>query len=312
MAKNKNQNRSNRTWKKNSYDTSLYHAGLMSFKRPCMRKIPIETLEENETQHILDPLWEIKGESRNHQFEVTNKVLGESFQDLKPNFPDEQLAEIAQRQTIRFRDWLGAEQVKELLLETRSKLQIGTGIASIFETHLQMHHVYGVPWIPASSVKGAVRSWVIAKYFQASEKKALKDSGFSFLFGTHESKHGLAAVAFGDAFPTQGLKMEMDIINVHQMKYYDGKGLPIDSAQPNLVNFLVLKPACQFSFSVGMLGKGAVKGSLAKHHPSKEPLDLVAHLLVEALANWGVGAKTSLGMGRFIKIDKTQQHDVDS
>ena len=57
-----------------------------------------------------------------------------------------------------------------------------------------MHPIYGVPYIPASSIKGLVRSWA----------REQKESGIKHLLGYLEgSDASMAAVEFLDAFPTQ-------------------------------------------------------------------------------------------------------------
>jgi CRISPR-associated protein Cmr6 len=71
----------------------------------------------------------------------------------------------------------------------------------IYETNMTLHHVYGVPYIPASSIKGVVRSWIITNIFTESipleeqdfplvnaEYRALKSSKlFCAIFGSPES-----------------------------------------------------------------------------------------------------------------------------
>lgn len=70
----------------------------------------------------------------------------------------------------------------------------------IYETNMTLHHVYGVPYIPASSLKGVVRSWIITNAFSAApqeesnfplvnaEYRALKSNKlFCDIFGSPES-----------------------------------------------------------------------------------------------------------------------------
>ncbi|RTZ58184.1 MAG: type III-B CRISPR module RAMP protein Cmr6 [Gammaproteobacteria bacterium] len=44
-----------------------------------------------------------------------------------------------------------------LELETQTRLVVGMGIPSFFENGITLHHTYGIPYIPASSVKGLLR-----------------------------------------------------------------------------------------------------------------------------------------------------------
>jgi CRISPR-associated protein Cmr6 len=81
----------------------------------------------------------------------------------------------------------------------------------IYETNMTLHHVYGVPFIPASSLKGVVRSWIIANVFSNApssesdyplvnaEYRALKTSHlFCDIFGAPES---IDRVLFSDGKP---------------------------------------------------------------------------------------------------------------
>jgi len=44
-----------------------------------------------------------------------------------------------------------------LKMSNQSPLAVGMGIPSFFENGISLHHTYGIPYIPASSVKGLVR-----------------------------------------------------------------------------------------------------------------------------------------------------------
>ena len=85
-------------------------------------------------------------------------------------------------------------------LTTSWRVIPGLGNASVFETGMTLHHIYGFPYLPASSIKGIVRSWLIQEYFgnpesndvPQEEKKyplvnaeyrAYQDLGFCYLFG---------------------------------------------------------------------------------------------------------------------------------
>lgn len=86
------------------------------------------------------------------------------------------------------------------VFELKSRLALGLGTASVFETGITLHHIYGFPYIPSSGIKGAVRSWMIANLFgnpkkqgfpdheknfplHNAEARALQDSDFCRIFG---------------------------------------------------------------------------------------------------------------------------------
>lgn len=45
------------------------------------------------------------------------------------------------------------------------RLIVGLGNESVYETSMTLHHIYGFPYIPASAIKGVVRSWIITEIF---------------------------------------------------------------------------------------------------------------------------------------------------
>jgi len=54
---------------------------------------------------------------------------------------------------------------KEIQLTTSWRMALGLGNENVYETSMSLHHIYGIPYIPASSIKGVVRSWIITQYF---------------------------------------------------------------------------------------------------------------------------------------------------
>lgn len=179
----------------------------------------------------------------------------------------------------------------ESILATNNwRLAIGIGSASVYETSISLHHIYGVPYIPAQSIKGSLRSFIIEKYFNSNEEKAFKDSAFIEIFGSNEQR---GKVVFFDAF-TKESKVQVDIMNNHYQKYYNGKEAPTDTQNPNPINFLTLKGS-QFEVMI------AVKESilLDSTHFKGNMIDIVKDELSESLEIFGIGAKTSVGYGYF-------------
>ena len=119
---------------------------------------------------------------------------------IQPNYGSLDFENISRRQQ---------SQVKSLFPEDKSEIikiipdwRLVCGLSGgIYETNITLHHVYGVPYIPASSIKGVVRSWVITKVFGENapvdekdykmvnaEYRALKTNRlFCELFGAPES-----------------------------------------------------------------------------------------------------------------------------
>lgn len=83
------------------------------------------------------------------------------------------------------------------------RMIVGLGNESVHETSITLHHIYGVPYIPGSAIKGVVRSWMITEIFGDpdsgmvpqeekdfplvnAEYRALQDKVFCRIFGCPE------------------------------------------------------------------------------------------------------------------------------
>lgn len=170
----------------------------------------------------------------------------------------------------------------------------GLGGHSVYETGLTLHHVYGIPYIPASSVKGVLRSWVIFQKFGNDEKQALGNEVFCRIFGCpNESVLGTAhqgSITFFDALPTTPPKIRPDIMNSHYPKWYGGTGAPVDTDSPNPVFFLTVVDTI-FEFLLG-----SKNWNLQTERFWEKTL---SEWLRDALTSHGIGAKTAVGYGYF-------------
>jgi CRISPR-associated protein Cmr6 len=192
------------------------------------------------------------------------------------------------------------------------RLVVGLGGASVYETSMTLHHIYGFPYIPASSVKGVVRSWIITECFMAqvpedadkrgekAEKKALQEKVFCDIFGCpsesfyNEARRGI--VTFFDAFPTEPPKIEVDIMTPHYKEYYGHEvgtskfKPPTDTQDPNPIPFLTVANT-PFQF---IIGSRSLKLSEEKNKIGGKT---ISEWLKDALENHGIGAKTAVGYG---------------
>jgi len=175
---------------------------------------------------------------------------------------------------------------KELEATCDWRLIIGLGGVHPHETSMTFHHIYGIPYIPGSAVKGVTRHWIIFSEFNNSEDEALNDKGekgklFKKIFGTQENE---GKVIFLDAFPIGKINLKIDIMNPHYSEYYSGSEPPTDSQTPRPIQFLTVEKT-KFHFCV-----------LSR---DKELVQIALTWLKEALENFGIGAKTALGYGVF-------------
>jgi CRISPR-associated protein Cmr6 len=188
---------------------------------------------------------------------------------IKPNYGNLNFQQISQRLENQAKTFPEYQKVE---FNPDWRLILGMGSASIYEVGMTLHHIYGIPYIPASSIKGLIRSWIIQNCFgveKDSEAKAFHESkllcdifgcGDSTSYGDdkpkkklntyykiHEKKWGFSNkkgdVTFFDAFPTTAPNLEPDIMNVHYPDYYNdkqGKTAPTDFQSPNPIPFLTV------------------------------------------------------------------------
>ena len=185
----------------------------------------------------------------------------------------------------------------------------GLGGHSVYETGITLHHVYGVPYIPASSIKGVLRSWIIYSKFENDEKKAFYDKEFCHVFGCPaQSALGKAYqgnVTFFDALPTEAPMIEPDIMNPHYPKWYSGeRRAPVDTESPVPIFFLTVKQTpFQFIMATKPKQDEKVWDLISKEFWGKK---LMAWL-TEALSEHGIGAKTAVGYGYMTRINNSEQ-----
>jgi CRISPR-associated protein Cmr6 len=171
-------------------------------------------------------------------------------------------------------------------LKIHYRLLIGAE-QSIYETSIRLHHIYGIPYIPSTAIKGVVRSYIIQENYNNSEDKALDNPKFQQWFGSQEQE---GKIVFFDAFPISQPTIKVDIINSLYPDYYDNKKgenknhiPPTDDQNPRLVNFLTVEDT-EFKFLLGF---------------QDEVDNNFIELFKKALTNHGIGAKTAVGYGYF-------------
>ena len=159
------------------------------------------------------------------------------------------------------------------------RLIVGLGSEHVQETNMTLHHIYGIPYIPGSAVKGVLRHWWLED-FDNDEDKALKNKKFLTLFGSQGQR---GEVQFLDAYPEE-VHLAIDIMNPHYPEYYGGSEPPTDHQNPRPIPFLTVE---QTTFRFVFLAK------------TQAPLDEFKKRFQQALELKGIGAKTAVGYGYF-------------
>lgn len=238
---------------------------------------------------------------------------------LNSNFSSIDIKKIQERSLSGAKTYLGEQNTKTMTLKTDWRMALGLGNESVYETSITLHHIYGIPYVPASSIKGVVRSWIITNCFESKEgdqsKGAFANQLFCNLFGSpKESSIGehQGKIIFFDAFPINTPSIKVDIMNPHYGEYYSdeqGKTPPGDYYNPIPIPFLTVENT-SFQFIIGVKRNSVLKEftdwkkltlsneeGFASLSDNSSILDLAHVWLKLALNEHGVGAKTAVGYG---------------
>ena len=165
----------------------------------------------------------------------------------------------------------------------RGRMALGLGIESVTEIGCHLHHTYGVPVIPGSSLKGALRNEIAP----TGAGEAWQDRA-DFLFG-REDGLGFAHVSDGWWIPELGKSgLSVDVITAHHTDYYTGstQAPPSDFDSPVPNHFLTI--VGQFSFAV--------------QAPNESWKTFLDQVLRQLLTERGLGGKRSSGYGCFDQL----------
>jgi CRISPR-associated protein Cmr6 len=245
----------------------------------------------------------------NLKAEFLNKTEKESFSIKQSKESVESLykRQLSMIQGLKSSGW----HVESFNAITDNRLIIGLGGASVIETGMTLHPLYGFPYLPGSGLKGLARAYAEI----ALETKPLGDE-FREIFGSedkdprHVANNRQGKVFFIDGLPTTFPKLDLDIMNPHYGGYYrgekDSKGNlipPADYLNPVPVTFLAVASEQPFSFALFSRDEGRAKKA--------------EQWLIGGLTELGAGGKTNVGYGYFRKVDvldrvytKTKESEV--
>lgn len=181
------------------------------------------------------------------------------------------------------------------------RMVIGLGGGTVLETDLTLHHLYGIPYIPGSALKGLTRAYATSeeKEGHLSPKIEEDDEMIQEIFGLQ--KHA-GSVIFFDAMPINGkFVFDLDIMNAHYPDYYGQNKLPTNDQNPNPITFLTVARTT-FMFALA-----------PRHQEDEKDIAQVAQAkkwLKRALEKYGIGGKTSAGYGYFTDIRDEEADEV--
>ncbi len=253
-----------------------------------LRRTAIERLSPQKSESINPSLWLQKGLKEKE--EDKDKPLKE-----EDNPKTKHLKELVgfkcdlyPKAYNRWFDLISAEhRFSQTVMTLENRLLIGLTGNGALETGCSLSRNYGMPYIPSSSVKGVVRAWV------EQHLKDVPPNEIAELFGTRDSEHvnrvsGL--VTFHDAwwipFDKDKAKPEpkpfvLDVVTTHHQAYYNsGQAEPSDKDSPIPNHQLAVQGSFLF----------VIEGA-------PEHVELCQKMLVQALQDNGIGAKTAAGYG---------------
>jgi CRISPR-associated protein Cmr6 len=196
----------------------------------------------------------------------------------------------------------------------------GLGSSHPTETGMILDRNSGLPYIPASTIKGVLRlacALHIAETEPSAAAPCEKDISQMEIpddhpvlrryFGdtnTGKSDGVRGQLAFLDAFPAvAGPIIKTDIMNPHFGKYYSREQGPLETENPIPVKFLAVRGSTEFvfrCFSSPLPSEENVElDSRVYRHFGAEDNKAVVAMFARAFNQLGFGGKTSIGYGRF-------------
>ncbi len=163
-----------------------------------------------------------------------------------------------------------------------NRLAISMGEDNTLETSIALHHTYGVPFIPASALKGLASNFASKNLGNEWKKESV---AYNAVFGSQEDA---GFVTFFDALYIPGSTAEdrmliPDVITVHHADYYQGAAPPADWDGTVVIPTLT-------AVGTYLLALSGPEGWVEQAYK----------ILELALEHEGIGAKTNSDYGRMV------------
>jgi CRISPR-associated protein Cmr6 len=214
-----------------------------------------------------------------------------------------QLSDIHDKQTryLKASHEVGAGII-EISAKSSTRFLTGIGQTSPTEVGMVFDRNTGLPFLPASSIKGAVRYAYCVNFALNNPEKIKSDQtldekeveGLETLFGaTDTNKGSRGGFAFMDTYSEAVPDLVVDIMNPHHGAYYRGESPegPVEIESPIPIKFLAVEKGFIFKF----------RGFFLTAESEKYRIQLL-DAFHTAMTDLGLGAKTAVGYGRFQDI----------
>lgn len=195
----------------------------------------------------------------------------------------------------RWQSYIDALDAGYINMSIDWRMVVGLGGNSVFETDMTLHPLYGLPIIPGSALKGLTRAWVATEKKDTTPVTGPKGKSMPLserILGNPregEFQHSGSVIFFDAILKNENFRLTLDIMNPHYSEYYTKKDIPpSNDKDPIPIPFLTVSQAT-FLFAI------APRNPLNEEH--KRDASQALQWLQEALADYGIGSKTSAGYG---------------
>jgi CRISPR-associated protein Cmr6 len=203
-------------------------------------------------------------------------------------------------------------ELREVRIEALYPVMIGgaeTFGKLAFEIGLMFDPIFNVPYIPASTIKGAVYA-ALCELMSKEKSKEEAEKLCKEIFGDKEST---SLVGFTDAYPIKVKEGENnhllypDVMTPH----YSEETKDELAVEPNPIVYVTIAPGTEFKFYMFFkrsragkrIGIREIKNKISENpQPAEELLGIVDKALLYALIK-GIGAKTALGYSKFKVVE---------
>lgn len=242
--------------------------------------------ESNQKDKTIDDMNKWNLDSTNFSFNSVNKVRHTMLEqkEIDAYYKSQKYEKITVNATLQ------------------SRLSIGLGEVNVRELDVQLDYLLGIPFIPASSIKGCFRHYYYEEFYERQYgKNEDLTKVIQTLFGSSKEEKGYRGqIIFTDSYPVITNKrpkiLERDIIGVKNHKYYSEKNkMPSERERMNPIFFPTIKKGQQFEFQLYVRNTSKDKDD----EMFKEQVESITKDFKNMLEEHGIGAKTRNGYGYF-------------
>jgi CRISPR-associated protein Cmr6 len=273
--------------------------------------------------------WNIKEEKLEKPDEAIKSLFDRAKETVYPL--KKELENIHQRQEriLKQQESSGFRTIT-LNAQLTSPFVSGLGSGHPNETGMILDRNTGCPFLPASSIKGVLRTAYALNLAETDPSKLKKganlpDKELRKYFGDIDYRDDpinsiprddrtSGQIVFLDAFPKSPPELKIDIMNPHYSKYYEQGNapksfvLPVETESPLPIKFIALEKGSVFVFRCFFLPLAASDKN--DNIFSEEDVKTVQVMWETAFSRLGFGGKTAIGYGHFKLLTENEVEHI--